>query len=83
MTSPTNITLLSRTIKPRSSNGTEQICLYQPGIGTSYGWMTRMRAGAFGIGLLQNIREAYGFIVHNWQPGDESVPPQMRLHANL
>ena len=71
MKSPTNITLMSRTIKQVASNGTEQLVFYQPGIGTNYGWMTRVRAGAFGEGLLENIREAYGFITHNWMPGDE------------
>ena len=74
MTSPTNITLLSRTIKQRTDNGTEQIVVYQRGIGTNYGWMTRVAAGAFGEGLLEDIREAYGFIVHNWMPDDELDP---------
>jgi uncharacterized protein (DUF2235 family) len=74
MTSPTNITLLSRAIlqKTKTKNpGTEQVVLYQPGIGTTYSSMTRVWAGAFGEGLIENIREAYGFIVHNWVEGDE------------
>ena len=78
MKSPTNITLLSRTIKQRTDDGTEQIVVYQPGIGTNYGWMTRVAAGAFGEGLLEDIREAYGFIVHNWMPDDE-FPPKKNI----
>jgi Uncharacterized alpha/beta hydrolase domain (DUF2235) len=51
--------------------GTEQIVFYQAGIGTSLGTYERLRTGAFGIGLMTNVREAYGWICHNWSPGDE------------
>jgi uncharacterized protein (DUF2235 family) len=86
MTSPSNVTLLSRAIKQITTvnnPGTEQIVMYQPGIGTNYGWFTRMRAGAFGLGLLQNIREAYGFISHNWSPGDESHRPPWHRFSDV
>lgn len=74
MTSPTNITLISRAILQQTKvkdPGTEQIVLYQPGVGTSLSAMTRVWTGAFGEGLMENVREAYGFIVHNWTEGDE------------
>src|SRR5436190_1453746 len=63
MTTPTNITLLSRAIlqTTKAKNpGTEQVVLYQPGVGTTYSTMTRVWAGAFGEGLIENVREAYG-----------------------
>lgn len=74
MTTPTNITLLSRAILQTTkvkNPGTEQIVLYQPGVGTSLDAFTRLKSGAFGEGLMDNVREAYGFIVHNWEEGDE------------
>jgi uncharacterized protein (DUF2235 family) len=75
MVSPTNVTLISRAILQVSTGptlpGIEQIVFYQPGVGTSYGHLQRVAAGAVGAGLMENVREAYGFIVHNWQPGDE------------
>ena len=49
----------------------EQVVFYQQGIGNSFGFMSRLQGGMFGIGLAENVREAYGFIVHNWQPHDE------------
>jgi uncharacterized protein (DUF2235 family) len=77
MKSPTNATLMARAILQttvRKNPGTEQIVLYQPGIGTSLSKLTRLYAGAFGEGLMQNVREAYGFISANWSEGDEMYP---------
>ena len=74
MITPTNITLLSRAIlqKTKVKNpGTEQIVFYQPGVGTSLDALARLKGGAFGDGLIDDVREAYGFIVHNWEEGDE------------
>jgi uncharacterized protein (DUF2235 family) len=75
MKSPTNVTLLSRAIlsisKQPTNPGIEQIVYYQAGVGTSYGQLQRVAAGALGAGLMEHVREAYGFIVHNWKPGDE------------
>jgi uncharacterized protein (DUF2235 family) len=51
--------------------GTEQIVLYQPGIGTSLSQFMRDYEGAFGVGLTENVRQAYGFISVNWKQGDE------------
>jgi uncharacterized protein (DUF2235 family) len=68
--SPTNVTLLSRSILQNAEEGTDQLVLYQPGIGTELGWFDRVHGGAFGVGLMDNIREAYTFIAYNWHPGD-------------
>jgi uncharacterized protein (DUF2235 family) len=76
--SPSNISLLSRAVVqvttgtiPGIQPGTEQIVYYQQGVGTSSSLLERLRGGAFGDGLMENVREAYGFIVHNWTEGDE------------
>lgn len=74
MTTPTNLTLMSRVILQttiKKNPGTEQVVLYQPGVGTSLSTATRVAGGAFGEGLMEMVREAYGFIVHNWNEGDE------------
>ena len=76
MISPTNITLMSRAILPVTPKdskkpGVEQIVYYQAGVGTSYGTLERVRAGAVGEGLMEHVREVYGFIAHNYAEGDE------------
>lgn len=79
---PSNVCLISRAVKPISSetidvNGqpsaqdTDQIVYYQSGVGTQFGPLTKIQGDATGAGLKQNIREAYGFICHNWREGDE------------
>jgi len=55
MISPSNVTLISRAIlqiTPLTSKkpGVEQIVYYQAGVGTSYGTLERVQAGAVGMG---------------------------------
>jgi len=66
---PTNITKLSRSIKPVDLNGVSQIVFYDEGVGT--GWGQKMVGGITGKGLSENILEAYRFISHNYNEGDE------------
>jgi len=47
-----------------------QITFYDPGVGTH--WYDRLRGGAFGVGISDNIKQCYGFLVETWQgPADE------------
>ena len=72
--SPSNVVLISRSIHKHSTikNPAEQIVFYQGGIGTdALGAYSRLKAGAFGAGLMANVREAYAWISHNWCPDDE------------
>ena len=46
---------------------------YQNGVGTDFGVLSRMFSGAFGVGLEENVREAYGFLANNYYPGDSVV----------
>jgi uncharacterized protein (DUF2235 family) len=57
----------------------EQIAYYDPGVGTfsSYGaWtpaakrVSRLLGLATGIGMRENLAEAYTFLLQHWQPGD-------------
>ena len=65
----TNVVKISRAILPRASDGAEQTVFYQPGLGTEGG--RKLREGALGAGLDREIQDAYRFLVHNFQPGDE------------
>jgi uncharacterized protein (DUF2235 family) len=65
---PTNVVLLAEMTKPIASDGSPQIVYYDEGIGTAKD--ERFRGGAFGKGMMDNIREAYRFLLFNYEPGD-------------
>ena len=66
---PTNVVRLRDAIAPRGAAGTEQRVYYREGVGTKFGEM--LRGGAFGLGLSQNVVDAYEFLVRTYDPGDE------------
>lgn len=66
---PTNITKISRAVLPTDSNNVSQIVYYDEGVGTS--WGQRLIGGITGFGLSQNVLEAYRFLTHNYNNGDE------------
>ncbi|TKX26320.1 hypothetical protein C1H76_1282 [Elsinoe australis] len=68
---PSNATRISRAILPQSSDGIKQIVYYSQGVGTHGGIVDRIYGGITGDGLAGNVREAYGFICSNYEPGDE------------
>ncbi|KAF3043274.1 hypothetical protein E8E11_000940 [Didymella keratinophila] len=73
---PSNVTKLARLIKRigQGKNGKmwHQVVYYDGGVGTGNLSKTEgIRQGGTGAGLVENIIEAYNFIVLNWQPGDE------------
>lgn len=70
---PSNVTRISRTFKRTCSDGTFQIVYYQSGVGSRSGPIERILGGAFGIGIAENIREAYAYICANYVDGDEIV----------
>src|SRR5437773_430916 len=56
-----------------------QRCFYDPGVGTLSApavfskagkLLTRAMGLAFGLGITQNIEDAYEFIMSQWEPGD-------------
>lgn len=65
---PTNVLKFSRAIAPVDKNGVAQTVFYDWGIGSYH---NSFKGGAFGAGLDKNIMDAYRFIVHNYNPGDE------------
>lgn len=65
---PTNVVLVAEMTKPIAANGVPQLVYYDEGIGTAKD--ERFRGGAFGKGMMDNIREAYRFLLFNYEPGD-------------
>jgi uncharacterized protein (DUF2235 family) len=53
----------------RAGDGTEVLLFYDRGIGTD--WFSRMAGGAAGVGLSDNVRDAYHFLGHNFVPDSE------------
>lgn len=74
-TIPSNIAKISRSIANYYVDENElmapQIVYYDSGVGTGVGVIEKQRAGNFGLGLDENVCEAYNFIVNNYAPGDE------------
>ena len=66
---PTNVVLMAESIRPTARDGTTQIVYYDEGVGT--GRNEKFRGGGLGMGLLTNLREAYRFLIFNYEPGDE------------
>ncbi|ORX99880.1 hypothetical protein BCR34DRAFT_628109 [Clohesyomyces aquaticus] len=76
---PSNVTKLCRLIKrlgddPKKDSNRKwhQIVYYDGGIGTGAlsSW-DKTKQGGTGLGLAENVIEAYNFIALNYQPGDE------------
>lgn len=80
---PTNVVLTAASIRRIAQDGTPQVIYYDEGVGTGTfdsrkDWfnritsgMNRLIGGGIGWGLTENIREAYRFLIFNYDPGDE------------
>ena len=67
---PTNVVKMVRAIRPADDLGVPQIVFYDTGVGTG-NLLDRIAGGLFGVGLADNVKQTYGFVVDNYQPGDE------------
>jgi uncharacterized protein (DUF2235 family) len=65
----TNVAKIALAIAPEDPAGVEQRTYYQPGVGTR--WFDRYTGAIFGLGVGQAVRDAYRYIVQNFEPGDE------------
>ena len=52
------------------NDGSRQLSYYDNGVGTS-GWYDKKLGGVHGVGLSENIRQAYTFLVQNYQENDK------------
>jgi hypothetical protein len=67
-----NVTRICRCVSQVGSDNSQQITYYQSGIGTQ-NILSKIVGGATGVGLSENIREAYEFLCanYNYDSGDE------------
>jgi hypothetical protein len=80
----TNVWRLFQCLDLKDSN---QIAIYDDGVGTSSFLPLAILGGAFGYGLKRNVLDLYKFLCRNYQPGedflDREPPPQSdALRAN-
>jgi uncharacterized protein (DUF2235 family) len=66
---PTNVLRLFELIAPCDGDGCLQICHYERGVGNR--WDERISGGGFGFGISDNIKDAYKFLVSNYDDGDQ------------
>lgn len=66
---PTNVLLTAQSILPLTKKAA-QIIYYDEGVGTGEG-LDYYKGGILGMGLLQNLADAYRFLIFNHTPGDE------------
>jgi len=68
---PTNVLMMATGITPKTKDDIAQVIHYDEGVGTSGGKVKTIIDGAFGRGVLQNLSEAYRFLMFNFDPHDE------------
>lgn len=66
---PTNVVLTAASILRHTPDGITQIIHYDEGVGT--GFLDYHIGSMVGLGLLANVREAYRFLILNYDAGDE------------
>ncbi|MGV9712776.1 DUF2235 domain-containing protein [Gordonia sp. NPDC003424] len=67
---PSTRTNVSRLYDSLVDDHDSQRALYDPGVGSSGGLLGKMLGGAFGDGLVENVREGYARIAACYEPGD-------------
>ena len=66
----TSVVRMARAIAPSSADGTHQVVFYDQGVGTG-NWLDKWLGGITGDGLGKNVRDAYRFLMHNYEDGDQ------------
>lgn len=65
----TNVCRLYKSIDTVGERDERQPCFYDPGVGTK--WYDRLKGGAFGYGLSENIRQGYRWLCENYRENDD------------
>ncbi|MEM7490964.1 MAG: DUF2235 domain-containing protein [Pseudomonadota bacterium] len=75
---PTNVVRLAQALRPAGSDDVTQVPLYLPGVGTGRRGMTawgrvkdKWLGGMMGLGLMENVVDAYRRLVFLYDVGDE------------
>lgn len=66
----TNVEKLYKAVDTEKYGG-QQIKYYGPGVGTGLTFSDQVLGGGFGVGIDNNIQDAYKFIMWSYEPGDE------------
>ncbi|MDF1502536.1 DUF2235 domain-containing protein [Roseisolibacter sp. H3M3-2] len=66
----TNVAKLARAVAERDAAGVEQRTYYHEGVGVGP-WHEKVLGGAFGVGLSRNVQACYGWLVDQYEPGDQ------------
>lgn len=66
---PSNVVKICRALDDRDKNGVEQRYYYDAGVGTG-GRLDKLKGGIFGIGVSENILQAYKWLATVYQDGD-------------
>ena len=69
---PTNVTKMARAIKTRNEKQEPQIVYYDEGVGTG-NRIDRYLGGSLGIGLGDNVQQAYRFLALNYEENDQII----------
>ena len=71
---PTNVVKTAQLVLPMDGNEVDQVVFYDAGVGSmqvAFGAsINNFLGGAFGVGLMENIEDAYRFLTFNYTPGD-------------
>jgi uncharacterized protein (DUF2235 family) len=67
----TNVRKIFDAIAPEGRAGVKQVPVYHGGVGTSGSKLSRLIQGATGLGLDDNIKFFYSWLVDTYEPGDE------------
>jgi len=70
MPTPTNVSVFHDLIANVDQQNIVQKYFYDPGVGTG-DWFDKITGGLIGAGINKNIKDAYKFIVEQYEPGDE------------
>src|SRR5918993_2439014 len=65
----TNVVITAESVLPIASDGVSQAIFYDQGVGTRKG--EKLSGGLFGHGIVENLADAYRFLIFNHTPGDE------------
>ena len=74
---PTNVVQLAQAVRHTASDDRKQSVFYVLGVGTGRGsnklarWLDRKLGGAMGMGMVENIEDAYRSLAFDYEPGDE------------
>ena len=68
LTYPTNVAKIKSAVE--AVNVRDQLVFYDPGMGTA-NWFLKFFGGMFGWGLYKSVKDCYGFLCQNWEPGNE------------